>query len=423
MNCTKCGKEIPDGENKLCDECKNSLLSDIGNEEDNKFEIKKDQKVKKEKEPKKKGKTGIIVGIILAIAIVAIVVLELTTGMFSQLIFKENKVGITIGNNNNNIGFANKQGNWIYYMSLSDDGMQIAINKVRTDGTEKQKLIEKDWEVSSINVYGDYIYFVALEPAQEGETIENSSVSSYPHNRIYKMSTDGKEVTILNDGNFSSNLISIYVVKDRIYYVGANYNIYSMDLFGGDRTKINDNQTGFIGVTDKYILYNDYPEDAEAQGNFVTYVMNLDGSNPRPINGKALYNPNVVGDVVYYVNSENNAVHRVNIDGSNDEKVYDSKAYNMNVYGDYIYYLNFKDESAESTDDTACIHRVRIDGKDHEIVMEMENSTSFINIVGDWIYYTDHSDNALYINLVKTDGSDTLNLYTYDFNGTSSSEQ
>ena len=34
MNCTKCGKEIPDGENKLCEECKNSLLTDLGNEED-----------------------------------------------------------------------------------------------------------------------------------------------------------------------------------------------------------------------------------------------------------------------------------------------------------------------------------------------------------------------------------------------------
>ena len=55
MNCTKCGKEIPDGENKLCDECKNSLLSDIGNEEDNKFEIKKDQK---RKDQERSGKEG-----------------------------------------------------------------------------------------------------------------------------------------------------------------------------------------------------------------------------------------------------------------------------------------------------------------------------------------------------------------------------
>lgn len=416
MNCTKCGKEIPDGENKICDDCKNNLLNDIDNENNSKFEIKKDQKVKKEKEPKKKSKKGIIIGAIVIFAIIIAIVLEVTIGMFSKMFFHKNSIGITIGNNNNNIGFANSQGDWIYYMSLSDDGMEIALNKIKTDGTEKQKLIEKDWEISSINVYEDYIYFVAFEPAEEGEVIEDTSITSYPHNRIYKMSTDGKECTIINDGNFSDNIISIYVTNDRIYYVGKNYNIYSMDLFGGDRTLIKDNGTGFIGVSDKYILYNDYPEDAKSQTDFVTYVMDLDGSNARKINGKGMYNPNIVGNVVYYVNSENNAIHRVNIDGSNDEKIYDSKAYNMNVNGDYIYYLNYKDESEDSADDTACIHRVKTDGKEHEIILEMENSTSFINIVNDWVYYTDHSDNSLYINLIKTDGSDKLTLYTYNFN-------
>ena len=31
--CTRCGKEIPEDAGKLCDECKNSLLTDIGREE------------------------------------------------------------------------------------------------------------------------------------------------------------------------------------------------------------------------------------------------------------------------------------------------------------------------------------------------------------------------------------------------------
>ena len=52
---------------------------------------------------------------------------------------------------------------------------------------------------------------------------------------------------------------NIYVVNDRIYYIGENYNVYSMDLFGGDRNLVSDNKTGFIGITNKYIIYNDYP--------------------------------------------------------------------------------------------------------------------------------------------------------------------
>ena len=234
------------------------------------------------------------------------------------------------------------------------------------------------------------------------------------------MSLDGKELRVINDGEFSNEGVSIYVIKDRIFYVGENYNIYSMDTEGGDRKKINDNQTGFVGITDKYILYNDYAENPTNEYDFVTYVMNLDGSNPRAVNGKRLYNPNIVGDTIYYVNSENNAIHKVKIDGSGDEKIYESRAYNMNVQGDWIYYLDYKDDTS---DDVVCIHKVKTDGTEHQIIVEMENYTSFINVLGDWIYYTDHSDNSYFINLIKTDGSDTMSLYEYNFNGPSVSPE
>lgn len=417
--CTKCGKEIPEGDNKYCDDCKNSLLTDIENDEDNKFAIKKDQKVEKEAKPKKTGKViGIIVGIVLLLAVVGGVCLEFSTGMISHLVTGKNIVGIDIGNNNNNLGCANIQGDWIYYMSLANDGMEIALNRVRTNGKDKQVLAQKDWEIYSINVVGNYIYFVAFEPTDEVEAEATST--AYQKNRIYKMSLDGKELRVINDGNFSSEGVSIYVVKDRIYYVGENYNVYSMDTEGGDRKKINDNQTGFVGITDKYILYNDYAENPTNEYDFVTYIMNLDGSNPRVVNGKRLYNPNLVGDTIYYVNSENNAIHKVKVDGSGDEKIFESRAYNMNVQGDWIYYLDYKDEEAS---DVVCIHKVKTDGTEHQIIVEMENYTSFINVLKDWIYYTDHSDNSYFINLIKTDGSDTINLYEYNFNGPSVSPE
>ena len=145
--------------------------------------------------------------------------------------------------------------------------------------------------------------------------------------------------------------------------------------------------------------------------------MNLDGTNARLINGKRLYNPNIIGDTIYYVNSENTAIYKVNIDGTGDEKVYDSKAYNMNVNGEYIYYLNYKEITEGYTDDRLCINKVKVDGTGHEVILELENYTKFINILGDWIFYTDHADNVYYINLTKTDGSETLNLYKCDFNG------
>ena len=38
MNCTKCGKEIPEGENKVCDECQAKVLEEIASEEKNNTE-------------------------------------------------------------------------------------------------------------------------------------------------------------------------------------------------------------------------------------------------------------------------------------------------------------------------------------------------------------------------------------------------
>ena len=33
--CTKCGKEISDGDNKICDECRNNVLSALESEDNN----------------------------------------------------------------------------------------------------------------------------------------------------------------------------------------------------------------------------------------------------------------------------------------------------------------------------------------------------------------------------------------------------
>ena len=415
-NCTKCGKEIPDGEDKLCEDCKKSLLTDIENEnkDESKFEVAKDQENKKNKNKEKKAKKDkkaikinkkwCAIGIIL-IAIVVLAILEVATNCFSNLILGYNKVGISIGNNNNNFGYANIQGKWIYYMTLNEDATKININRIKSDGTSKEVIAERDWEIYSINAYKNYLYFIAYEEAKDENT--------YLNNKIYKMSLDGKEIIAINDNQFSDDCKNIYVLNDRIYYIGENYNIYSMDLFGGDRRLVSDNGTGYIGISDKYILFNKLAENPESETDYQTYVVNLDGTNPRVINGQRLYNPNIVGNKIYYVNSENNEIHKIDIDGKNDVVVYKSPAYNMNVSGDYIYYLNYKNENADSEDEPVCIHKVKVDGTDHKIICEMQNYSSFINIAGDWVYYTDHDSNNYYINMIKTDGSDTVTLYHF----------
>ena len=55
MFCTKCGKEIPDGESKICDECEKQIVNSIMAEEKELEDINpvKEEKPKKEKVSKK----------------------------------------------------------------------------------------------------------------------------------------------------------------------------------------------------------------------------------------------------------------------------------------------------------------------------------------------------------------------------------
>ena len=63
-------------------------------------------------------------------------------------------------------------------------GGEVPTIKVRLtkDGSEKTVLIQKDWEIYSINVVGKYMYFIAFEPTVEG----SSTTAQYRNNKIYK---------------------------------------------------------------------------------------------------------------------------------------------------------------------------------------------------------------------------------------------
>lgn len=401
--CTKCGKEIPDGESKICDECKNSLLADL---EDAPEEIE-EKSSKKPKEKKEKKPLSPKVKIALAILVILVIVAGSIFAYFK--FFRANTIGQTIGNNNNNYGYATSQGDWIYYMSFNDDATGVAIYKIRQNGEDNTLLAEGDWEVLSLNAVGDYIYFIAFE------TVTDEDGNSATANRIYKMSLDGTELTVINDCEFSEYCYAIYVINDTIYYIGEDYNIYSMDTNGENVTQITENECGYTGITDKYILYNDFPENPESETDLITYIMDIDGSNVREINGERLYNPNIIDDYIYYVNEENTEIHRINIDGTDDTLIYETTAYNMNVSGDWIYYMDYESYDADTEVGVLCIYRVKTDGSEQETVLTFDNYSQVINIVDDWIYYTDYDDEGYYIGMIKTDGSEKVNLYTYQF--------
>jgi hypothetical protein len=400
MNCTNCGKEIPEGEEKICEECKKNLLEELSNEKekteelsqekkkegDSKKEKKEDEfKVTNDKEKNSKLKFVIAGAIIVIIIAVASLIILQALGVFS------NKIGNTIGNIRN-YGYGADDGKYIYYLSPNEDSSKVGIYKVKNNGKEEpQELFMEDIDILSINYYKNHIYFIGVGA---GEYNESDEVD----NKIYRMKKDGSDLEVINDNNFNNDCYEIYVLNNSIYYIGADENIYKMNLDGTNAQKVADNGTGYIGITNKYILYNVANESGD---NYITYIMNLDGTNGRPIlENKRLYSVDIENDYIYYTNTDKQ-IYRTKVDSGEEELILDTTAYNLNLKDGYLYYLNYLD--AENEDYTVCLYRVKADGteKEPQKVKQLSTYSSYINVVGDWVMYLDHDDESGFINLVN----------------------
>lgn len=442
MNCSNCGKEIPEGENKLCEECQNKLLEELSKEEsktdvDTTKEKKKEEKKKTKKKSKKEevkeeknteetkdektiddektkssqfkisddnknDKKNIIIATII-IAILLLVGILLVLSFFG--ILPSNTIGNTIGNIRN-YGYATTDGKWIYFLSPSEDTEQVGICKVKANGEERQELLMDDFDVLSINVYKNYIYFI-------GVGLEEYSETDDVDNKIYRMKKDGTELEVINDNEFNNECYEIYAVNNSIYYIGTDENIYKMNLNGTGRELVANNGTGYIGITNKYIIYN---VENEAKDNYITYIMNIDGTDPRPIlENKRLYSVDILGNYVYYTNTDKQ-IYRTKIDSGTEELVLDDAAYNLNLSGDYLYFLNYLD--AENEDYTVALFRVKADGTQEqaENIKTLSSYSTFINVVGDWVMYMDNDSTSGFINLVNKNATgEEKKIYVLDY--------
>ncbi len=401
MNCTKCGKEIPEGEKKICDECQAKVLEEIANEEKNNGETTSEEKKTENSEAKSKKILPILIVVILIVIALAVAA--------KVTVFDKKGNGNTIGNIRN-YGYGAVSGNWIYFLSPNENSSNVGIYKVKKDGTDKKELVmnENGEEIVSINVVGNYIYFIKI-------TEEAYSDEDPIDNKICRIKKDGTDLEVINDNELNNDCYEFYVVNGQIYYIDVDANVSKMNLDGSNKTVVAENGTGYIGITENYILYNDYKDENSSE--YVTYIMDIDGKNQRSvIDGKRLYSINVEGDYIYYT-GEDKKIYRTKIDSKEEELVYDTEAYNLNVENGYAYYLNYLD--AENEDLTVGIYKVSVEpseGKEAELLKTLDTYSSFLNVVGDWILYMDSGEKAGWINLLKTDGSgETVELYYLDY--------
>lgn len=411
MNCTKCGKEIPEGENKVCEECQKKLLEEIVNDEkETKEEVeKKEETEKKEKDEFKVKSENVKSKKYLSFISCIIFLIILAAVIIGVYFFKNlNDSGNTIGNIRN-YGYGAKSGRWIYYLSPNEDSSSVGIFKVRENGKDIKNLYMggDNQEIVSINVAGNYVYFIGINSSE----VYNDSDEI--DNKIYRMKTDGSNLEVINDNEINNDCYEIYVINGFVYYIDNNANVAKMKTDGSEKTVVSENGTGYLGITKDYIIYNVTKEEDET--SYVTYIMNIDGSNSRPIiKDKRLYSVNIEGDYVYYTN-EDKLICRTKIDSNEEEILSEVEAYNLNVNKGFAYFLNYKDVANE--DYTVCIYKIDLNSEDKTptIVKELETYSSFLNIVGDWALYMDSNDTAGFINIVNINTLEVIRLYYLDY--------
>ena len=192
---------------------------------------------------KKNAKIVIPVAIALIMLIIIALVLSNKGG--------SNGVGNTISNIRN-YGYSVSDGKWYYYVSPNDAGTLTEINKIKANGKDDTVLYSTAKTIVSLNEHGDYIYFIEVDTQTYFE-LEDSL-----DNKIFRIKKDGSSATpeLLNDNDFDNDCLEMYVVNNSIYYSGTDLKIYKMGLDGQNRELVSDTKTGYLGITDKYILYN-----------------------------------------------------------------------------------------------------------------------------------------------------------------------
>lgn len=368
---------------------------------------------------KEKGnKRGIIIIAAIVVAVIALVLVVLVNrGVFE----KNNVIGNSIGNVRN-YGYATYQKGWVYYVAPSDGKIEnVGIFKSRLDGTAKKELKpegwEKGWNVMSLNAVGDYIYFIATQKNNTTATNNSEAINQDAiDNKIYKMKIDGTDLTLINDNDFYDESYEIYVVGDKIYYIGKDINIYSMDLNGENRVALSKSMTGFLAINENYILYNDYPEvitEETTNKDYVTYIMNLDGTDSHEVNGKKLVSACIIDDYIYYTD-DNKYLCKVRVDGTDDEVLVKKQVYNLNASDKYLYFYCYKNE--EENDFTVCLTRVAKDGSGLNNIKELKRYSQFLDIVKDCAFYMDSADGYGYIYLYNHNKGTNYELFKVDYN-------
>ena len=211
----------------------------------------------------------------------------------------------------------NLLGNDIYYLSVADNS-NIAIKKVKTNGSEPLTIKTINTSISKIYVELDSIFYA---------TNDNNP-------GIAKMNLDGTNERVI----ISNEIKDFEVVENKIYYTSKTGDLYVSSTNGTEIQRITPKAVSIkeFQVKDDWIYYYDEEKnclnrlkiDGTSNGVFSQYV----NSN--------IYN--IAKDRIYFFDEENKKISSINYKGENYKELasVSTNKTKINVVGDTIYYLD-----------------------------------------------------------------------------------
>ena len=226
-------------------------------------------------------------------------------------------------------------------------------------------------DIQSINISGEYIYFV-------------DKSSGYA---IFKIKKDGSGKEKVKNV-MATNLI---VLGSRAYFMNWNDECrpYSIKLDGSDMKKLSDKSSSILYSYGTSLFISDKNSENEV------YEMSLGGGNEKMLTNNPAYFVIGSGDSVFFRDgNEQLNIQRINADGLTDKALNNSRSAYLNSDGGYIYYINI--------DDGDCIYKVKTDGSENTKITS-DGAKSF-GIDGEYVYYFSKNDgNKVY--KIRKDGS------------------
>ena len=271
-----------------------------------------------------------------------------------------------------------KRGDWIYYCNINRDN---DVYKIRTDGTQKQKLVEAS--ATSIAVSDQWIYYC------------DSNMSAGDAG-IYRVKHDGTQKELVTVGAYWY----LCVTDDWIYYADGNSrtggNLYRMKPDGTRVTKLNDRVCANINIVGDWIYY------LNKNSGFV-YKMHLDGTDDRKVKPHQRVISLVAEDNVLYT-YDSKQFKRINFDGT-DERTYKQEGVDRFVIKDGCIYF------VKSNSQRSIFYKLDTDMSKQTKILRVEGlfPSLYMCIIDDYLYFPNGED-GYRMYRVKTDGSGKVEL-------------